>query len=319
MIDFNDWLAKYAPHVAPLDLKKFTQFVKNHHEARFGKVSALPTIAMEKLDGLCGLVICYEGNLEIFSRTGRIFQNTEHLKHMIKSKVTEYDNYAVCVELCNDDLELEEIGGVFNPDRVKPVDWNGPNMSGFHLGCYDLLTFDEFVSGSTWRPYRLRLQSLKKSQFTECMFIPAHELMHTEDSVSTFAKLVIDAGGEGIVRCLPEAPWVAGHKGTYKTKIVCGVDYDLEVLDIQVGKVGTKREGQMTNVVVRWRNWKTQELVLLPVDGCFTDVQRKAFFEDESLIIGKIVHIHALKLGSKGSLRLPKVKAIRIDKTEADV
>lgn len=319
MINFNEWAAEFAPDAPEVNLEKFTQLVKNHHETKFGKVSALPTVAMEKLDGLCGLVVCHKGEIEIFSRTGRIYQNTDHLKHMVKSTVTPYDNYVVCVEICNDELELEEIGAVFNPNRVKPVDWMAKGMDSFYLGCYDLLTFDEFVSGQTWRPYRLRLSALKNSQFVDCMCIPAHSLMHSEESVKAFSDALIAGGSEGIVRCLPEAPWVAGHKGTYKTKIVCGVDYDLEVLDIQVGKVGTKREGQMTNVVVRWRNWKTQELVLLPVDGCFTDAQRTEFFNDESLIIGKIVHIHALKLGSQGALRLPKVKAIRIDKTEADI
>lgn len=319
MIDFLDWAAKFAPNKPVPNMKKFTQLVKNHHEAKFKKVSPLPCIAMEKLDGLCGLVVCYAGEIEIFSRTGRIFQNTEHLKHMIKLNAPYYTDYVVCVEVCNDELSLEELGGIFNPDRVKPVDWEAEGMNKFYLGCYDLLTYDEFVGGISFMPYRMRLSNLKRSAFARFMAVPAHIVAHDEGAIKAFYDDLMLNSAEGLVRCLPEAPWTAGSKNEVKTKMVCGVDYDLEVLDIERGKAGTKREGMMTNAVVRWRNTITGELTTIPVDGCFTDEQRITFHNDEDLIIGKIVHVHALKLGSKGSLRLPKVKAIRFDKMEADV
>ena len=321
MRDYWEWArvhAKGKPEPLP---KKFTQLVKNHHEANFKLVNPLPCITMEKMDGLCGLLVRYNGNTALFSRTGLMFKNTEHLVHMVNLNLPtgSYDNFVVCVELCNDELELEEIGSVFNPNRVNPVDWTAKSMNAFYLSCYDLLTFDEFVNGRSTLQYKDRLKSLVKSQFSKFMYVPRHNVCYSESDVKTLADSVINNGGEGVVRCIPEAPWVAGHKGIYKTKIVCGVDYDLEVIDIELGKAGTKRDGVMTNVVVRWRNWKTGELTTMSIDGCFTDQQRIEFANDESLIIGKIVHIHALKLGSKGALRIPKVKAIRIDKEEADL
>ncbi len=103
------------------------------------------------------------------------------------------------------------------------------------------------------------------------------------------------------------------------TKKVRGVDFDLLVTGIEEGE--GKHSGMTGKLVLQWRKWGKPdgELMPLPADGCFDVATRKLWFTHPELIVGQIVHVHALQIGSKGSLRLPKVQTVRIDKTRPDL
>lgn len=316
-MNFNDWLQQLGmpPLVRDLD-GKFTQLVKNHHEATWTtKIQPLPCIVMEKMDGVCALLINIGGDTKLFSRTGRKLNNVEHLEKLYNKRSELYD-MVCCVELCNDSLSLEQISGACNPNRVEALAseissaWNQS-----YLSFYDLTDLDSFIEGHCVLNYATRLDDLEFLNLP----IPAFLYAYSESQVSAFRDTIISQGGEGIVRCSPIAGWKAGRKNREKTKEVRGVDLDLEVIGVVEGK--GKRAGTMAKVVVRWRLFGdiNNPPIELAVDGCFSDEFRLTCWTDPSVIVGQIAHVHALQIGSKGSLRLAKVKTIRIDKFKADV
>jgi hypothetical protein len=79
----------------------------------------------------------------------------------------------------------------------------------------------------------------------------------------------------------------------------------------------------VANALCEWRDYADLDrpIRVIPIDlgKGFTDERRIELWLDQAQIVGKIVEVHALQLGSKGSLRIPKVNSIRVDKTEPDL
>ena len=113
------------------------------------------------------------------------------------------------------------------------------------------------------------------------------------------------------------AKYCPGHKGWRAVKDVRGVHLDLKCLNIEMGKPGTKREGQINKLQF-----------CLP--GCnkpfwadlgkgWTDEKRNELTYDRNTIIGRIYHVRGLQISSTGkAIRLPKVMEERIDKEQPD-
>lgn len=301
---------------------KFTQFVKNHEEVKWGKVNPLPCIVMQKADGICGLLVQKDRKYYLYSRTGKPLTNCkEVIERATKDMVKPLDNWVAMVEVCNDKLSLEELGGCVNPNRAEPLsEARKEIMRDTYMFVYDLVTLDEFIEGKSLTPFQYRFFAvLRLTPSGLRVKIPNYAVCHKEEEVEAFFQRMVAHGEEGVVRALLNSDWKAGRKDKNKTKRVRGVDYDLEVIGLEFGKAGTKRQGQVNKLIVRWKNTLTGKLVELPVDGRFDDQQREEWHSNPDLIIGKVVHVHALQIGSKGSLRLAKVRAIRVDKTKADI
>lgn len=294
--------------------KKFTMLVKNYDDTKWGKKNPFPAIVMEKEDGVCTLAVNIFGTCMFFSRTGKRLQNCEALEDVLSS----FDclrNTVVCLELCNSSLSLEKISGIVNPNRVEELE---PELleefeAGRYMAAFDMITLSEFLEGRSDVYFTDRLNSLtcdiNGGNLPLC--VPANMLVFSQEEMGSFYDTIEQKGGEGVVLCQINAPWIAGYKNHHKTKKVRGVDFDLEVLDVVEGK--GKRAGMVGKLIVRYRDGKP-----LGVDGRFTDETRIAWFKQPELIVGKIVHVHALQLGSKGALRLPKVRAVRMDKFIGD-
>lgn len=304
-------------------LSKTTMKVKNFSDTKWSKkVHPLPCIAMEKMDGVSCVMININGTTLMFSREGKLLKNlTKYTELYSNMNLDCLRNTVVTLEICNNELSLEQISGIVNPNRKEPLEdtieevW----LSHTYLAAFDMVNLDHFIIGQDNYDFNGRLYDLSYIA-EECNFVvPSYHYFEQEEEVQQFFKFVTDNGGEGIVRCLPNSHWIAGYKNHAKTKQVRGIDFDLEVIDVEEG-LG-KRANMVANLVVRWRSGG--DLLSPPerlsVDGRFTDTTRIEWWNTPSLIIGKIVHVHALQMGSKGSLRLPKVQAVRIDKHEADL
>jgi len=321
-LNFNDFLVSVGMSPLTRDLeKKFTMLVKNFDDTSWGKVNPYPCIIMEKMDGVCTLAVNVFGKWHLFSRTGRKLQNVAHLERLLEAKGVGR-NCVLSVELCNDDLSLEQISGIVNPNRVEPVEPELQKLwvDGAYMAAFDVVGLDSFLEGKSFLRFDVRLCFVKDfvKRGLPCV-VPIHDTIESESEADEFFNRVVAKGGEGVVQCLPDAPWKAGNKNREKTKKVRGVDFDLEVIDVVEGK--GKRANTMGKLVVRFRAFgvPTGKVEHLPVDGRFDDATRAKYWADPSLILGKIVHVHALQIGSKGSLRLAKVRSVRIDKHEADL
>jgi len=168
--------------------------------------------------------------------------------------------------------------------------------------------------------FQVRLKELARyTRHGMKVTLPANIIAQDEAQAVGFFNAIVETGGEGTVQALPDMPWKAGYKNHAKTKRVRGVDYDLEVVAIEEGK--GKRAGMAGRVIVLWRSGgiASNARKRLAVDGRFTDEQRIHMLQHPEEYIGKIVHVHALQIGSAGALRLPKIRSFRMDKFVADL
>jgi len=227
---------------------------------------------------------------------------------------SEGSQYVSFCELICPTISLEELSGAVNPNRVEPLSAHleAEIIGEARLVCFDSVLIREFIAGKCNESYDFRsnISPLPKA------------MRYQVNSIEEFKQLaarITRRGGEGAVLKQLDAPWNAGKKDHNYTKLVCGCDFDLEVIGVEEGK--GKRKGMVANLMLRWRMYGKPDgqEVFIPVDGRFDDTTRIQWWNNPELIIGKIVHVHALQLGSKGLLRLAKVHEIRIDKTVADL
>lgn len=305
---------------------KTVQLVR-HHEDVIKKIT-WPRIAQVKKDGVFAIIIIDQpaDRSAIFGRTGRELMSVEHMLPVMKPGSGNTGRVAIIAELCCNHCSLEELSGIVNPNRKKALE---PLQQGYidkaYFAIHDMVYINELIAGVSHRTYEERTRDLQRG--LDATIIPG-SLIHSdyvedEQEWEEFAQLCISRGEEGAVSKEPGAGWVAGRKNEVATKRVKGVDYDLRVVGYEEGK--GKHAGMVGKLLVQWvpygvKGTCTGDYQVLPVDGCFTQDMRREWFNDYfGTIHNKIVHVHALCIGSKGALRLPKVKTVRIDKTVADL
>lgn len=300
---------------------KTVQLVKHYADVAEKVDWSQPQIGQVKKDGVFALLAVDGYHVGLFGRTGKQLSSCGHL---LPTVIKSVGRVAFIAELCCDLCSLEELSGIVNPNRKKPLtEEQHRYAAAMYLSVHDMVYLSELVEGRSERDYLTRYQDM-----TRCLgeiHLPRFNVLmchylYSEEEALEWSETMIAGGQEGIVGKSPVAGWIAGRKNEVAWKVVKGVDYDLEVLGVEEGK--GKRAGMVANVQVRWRLYGAPdgEIVRLPVDlAGHDDNQRREWWEDPSLILHKIMHVHALCIGSKGALRLPKAKEVRIDKTEADL
>lgn len=300
---------------------KVTQLVKHYDEVvdkhkvgkRFG--------AQVKEDGVCALLVVYQGRKQIFSRTGKVFTNTEHLLHHIDTEVSVSDGVYMA-EMVSSICSLEVLSGVVNPNRKKRLKESDAGYLvpvSLRLRVYDFVPLQHFVDGASHFAYEARHAFIKSEVPTTAKLqVLDYTEVHGEAELLRIISRWIDDGEEGGVIIDLEANWEAGHKGWRKMKIVRGVAYELQCIDYEEGT--GKYAGKIANLIFRWKGGETIKAML--GKGWTHDDAEKLFHEAITMGTGspvsKIYKVKALEESSKGKLRLPKVAEERIDKSYAD-
>ena len=303
---------------------KTVQLVKNYDEIDPSRIKP-PYYVQHKEDGVYALAVVREGKAAIFGRTGKELTNVEHLEHLLEDVCFRkgYTDVVLSAELVCHECSLEQLSGVVNPNRkAELTEEQDAWVDKFQLYFHDYIELDSFISGDFDMPYYKRLGAVEELIHwvdKEPFFVPRTKVVQSLAEAEEFARIAIGHGKEGAVIKSAHEGWKSGRKNHVATKIVRGVDYDLEVIGTLEGK--GKRANMVANLLVRWKlNGSPEGLEMeLKTDGRFDDATRIDWFNNPDKIIGKIVHVHALQISSKGALRLPKVRAVRIDKTVADL
>lgn len=302
---------------------KTVQLVK--HYADVASKVKWPQIGQIKKDGVFAMIVINRqpehGSMGIFGRTGKQLMSCEHL--LPTGHMAEYMHVAIIAELCCDLCSLEELSGIVNPNRKKPLTPDQERYAAsMYFAVHDMVYLSELVEGRSERSYIDRIRDLKRH--LDVLDYRWHRIpcvqLNSEEEAAEFAEKCIARKEEGMVGKDPHEGWLAGRKNEVAWKLVKGVDYDLLVEGVEEGE--GKRAGMVANLLCRWRLYGKAdgELVRIPVDlKGHKDSQRIEWWENPALIVGQIVHVHALCIGSKGALRLPKAHEVRIDKTEADL
>lgn len=306
---------------------KVCQHVKHFDEVPDSKKS-YPMIAQIKKDGVCALVAKLDDKVKIFSRVGHEYKNCENLcRRFQKYSYSAMDFVVYIAELCNDSCSLEELSGMVNPNRVKPLsDDQEEIMAQSYLSFHDAIPLIVFAEGKSSLTYHERYRWLAKNLPIEFDLIGSSFVMDAEDA-KAFTDWCIDRGEEGAVFKQNE-DWQAGHKGYRSMKMVKGVDYDLLCIGAEEGK--GKYAGLVANLIFRWKGGKQIKAMLgkgwthdmaEEMWKCYTYGEAVSMPEHRHVDspVGKIFQVYALQESSKGKLRLPKVGELRHDKDEPDI
>jgi DNA ligase-1 len=122
---------------------------------------------------------------------------------------------------------------------------------------------------------------------------------------------VISKGGEGVILKDIDSGYFFGKRNDRMLKIKEEVTKDLQVVGMVKGE--GKYSDTLGALLVRDKNGITHTI------SGMTDGQRELWWENPLLIQGKVVEVKAMKELPDGSLREPRFKCIREDKTIGDI
>lgn len=286
---------------------KFIQFaldLKDIPESTKAKLK-FPMLISEKKDGVfCIAEKLSDGSVRILSRTGKQYTSMKHIENALAPLLDHGILMIFEAYMFNSDLGV--ISG-----KARDTKRQHPELIAY---CHDLLTEEEFRGIYPYgRPFKERNRYLKNilhlisPPLFRIVQIPCESL----EQALEIAKSVWANGGEGVILRDPLALYEGGKRIPTIIKIKEEVFYDLEVVAINEGREG-KFKGMCGSIVCKFKHGE-----LVTMDGMKLK-ERKAWWADPSLIIGKIVLVRAMKDSSKGKLRELKYKGIREDKVKGD-
>lgn len=146
----------------------------------------------------------------------------------------------------------------------------------------------------------------------------AHPRVRTASALRTFvdydpeywedvAEAIWDEGGEGIIIKDANAPYSPGKRNSDILKIKLEKTEEMVVSGVHVGQ--GKYSETLGYLLVKDVHGVTHK-----VSG-MTDGERDAWWSDPELIIGQVVEVQFMQRLANGSLREPRFKAVRYDKT----
>jgi len=254
-----------------------------------------------KYDG-CHVIIVrtHEGEVLKFSRDGKPVNSLGHLD----SSLANLTAGVYFAEAWFPNAEHRVINGTFRRAVAQPE---------LELRFFDVVSLEGFQRGEENVPYGERRKALEGILYRHCKTEPRILIAHNCYSweAAELAAHPTDAY-DGAVAWNKLAPWEAGSgRSGAAIKIKNIVDLDLEVLHVYEGE--GKHAGRLGAIGVRFAGD-----TVLRVGTGFSDLEREAWWRDPYDIVGRIVRVVGMKDSGKGSIREPRFKGIRWDKTEAD-
>lgn len=267
-----------------------------------------PLFVQEKFDGV--FVIAYvdkEGECSFYSRTGEEYVSMGHLKRDFV-ELAKYTGLSFFLfEAYNPNYPQSVISGWCRDTKATHN-----KLWGY---IHDSFTYEEFLGKQKVPCYQdreRRLYCCTKGMYYRLLCVP-HRLARNIEDILDYKKEVEEKGGEGVIIRDPySCDYYPGKRKANLIKWKKTLTFDLRVTGVEQGK------GKYMNMVGKLicRDSAGKEV---RVGSGLTDEQRKARWEDLSLISGKIVEVEAMCLSTKGILREPRFKGVRDDKTEVDL
>ena len=288
-------------------------------------------IAQPKFDG-CNLVIeVHEDNsgdrwTYAYSRTGEPIKSVGHIEIALAT-LPGLDYGVYLGEAWCPDAEFNEISGWF---RRQEADEETCRLQ---FAVFDALTIQEWDAGFSDVPYEQRANRIAALTHVKQGAAPVWsagsfgriaETWQNTTAQDVCNKLVEAGGYDGLILRDPQGQWRKGDRGTGGEiiKIKRKLSFDLRVTGVEEGK--GKHTGRVGALLVDF-NGQT-----LRVGTGFSDDERNRWWAarngphrnphycSSDQIIGAIVEIEAMDYSSDGLLREPRLKGLRLDKTEPD-
>lgn len=265
-----------------------------------------PVLASEKLDGVFAFAISLDNECHILSRTGEEYTSLEHLKEPLLALSKEIQCEVIIFEAYAKGVPQPTISGWCRDTKKQHLE--------VEAYIHDAMPLGEFAGTGFAESYYVRAEYLQL-HMVQNPYLHLVEQRHitNEKALFAMAESIWAAGGEGVVARPEFAGYYPGKRNQYMVKLKKGVSFDLKVVALEEGT--GKYKGCTGKLVCQDRNGKK-----IKVGSGLNDEQRRTWWSPfgYDCIIGKIVQIDAMAVSTKGVLREPRFKGIRLDKTEVD-
>jgi ATP-dependent DNA ligase len=271
-----------------------------------------------KMDGMRFNAIVREGKVEFRSRNGKEILLLGNLEKEFAALAGKIDcvfdgELLVMDEFDYQFMDRQSGNGILNKANKGTISAKEASM--VHASLWDLIPYEEFISGRCVTPYAKRFSSLEivvskqKPQDKKIWLVSSEIVQNIEEAQSIFQNY-LSLGHEGIILKDGSGVWEDKRVKT-QIKFKAELDCDLRIIDIQPGT------GKYTGMVGAYICESEDGIVKVDVGSGLTDEERTNFD-----VIGKIATVlyNARIKNKQGeeSLFLPRLVEIREDKDKAD-
>lgn len=309
------------------------------YEKYADKLKGKEFVLTQKLDGHRCIVFIEGDNAAFFTRKGIEMAGLDTLAKHAVLLAKEFDTDMPVV--LDGELLLEvdgtiDVGDLFR-STSKAIRDEKADKSGLRFNMFDWLPLPEFLRGNSDLDYGQRRHGMELAygNYAESLSIrvsnsggdpksktysPRIKLVKSlyrgEDleMITELQRKVDEEGWEGLMLNLVDGFYLTKRTSSL-LKIKKFFNADILVKDVYEGTGENK--GRLGGVVAQFKDFEVQ------VGSGFSKEERVNFWNDPSLIIGKIIDVQYFEessnqKGGKG-LRFPTYKSLRSDKTAADI
>lgn len=277
-----------------------------------------------KFDGVRVIAKVNSEKAQCFSREGHSLPALENFETFLLGKfktkntaTNPQEPWVLDGEVC----VLNEDGTESFKDAVSQVKRKSHQMNSLVYHIFDLLTFEEFDSGTSTRTFSQRLETLRGldlGSFSGALgnfgVVVVNQYLYNPESLSEMQKQVEEKGWEGLI--LRRDTQYQGKRSKDVLKVKKFFTEEFQVHGIETGKMRTVdpdtgleiEEELLSAVKIMYKGHEVS------VGSGFSHAERREYFAEPFKIIGKNIEVQYFeettdKTG-KTSLRFPTVKHI---------
>ena len=262
-------------------------------------------VVMEKFDGWFMYIDCISGVWQgVRSKTGRLLPSMAKYSQAFAEGPKPNQDIRLIFEAVIPGMIFKDANGKFNAKAELP------------LGAVILKAHDILFARYPYTAFEKRYDRLESVvSYLKHHWLELVEILYIGNNTEIWKRHfeeIVARRGEGVILKQLYHAYEPGKRNANLMKIKCELTLDLLVIGVAPGLKGTKYENTLGALVVQEKSGQEHQ-----VSG-MSDQQRAEWWSDPSSIIGRIVEIDAMLRLPNGSLREPRFKAVRYDKTMED-
>jgi len=274
--------------------------------------------ASRKLDGCRCITVVKEDEIKIYSRTGKEFLTLDKIKNAIRNNITmPKPPYVLDGEVCIvDEDDNEDFAAIMKLIKKKDFTIDSPRYK-----VFDILKIEDFENHKSEEIFSERIKKLNKiKDSNKTLDIVEQIIIDDQGHLEQMIKEADELGYEGTM--LQKDVIYEGKRSNNLLKVKKFKDKEFKVLSTENSEIRyidyddngvafEKSEVMLKSVVVKHKGNNVS------VGSGFSIEQRRRFYENPELIIGKIITVKYFEttiVDGIESLRFPTLKVIHGDK-----
>lgn len=259
-----------------------------------------PYMMFEKHDGWFGYLDF--PSCVIHSRAHREIPALEELSNLIRSRRPDTRGRLI-FEIMIEGLEVDsfhELNGILNRKSEQAED--------VYLQVHDFIPDFQFCKMTAHNRYQFAAETVRRLGLPQVRLSPVLGVSKDPIVWHQMAEKIQAMGGEGLILKNRNALYSPNKRISDLMKIKEEVNVEMLVTKVIEGQ--GDHEGMAGKLICKDEVNQLHEIGM----GCMNHDERKAVWQDHTLIVGTIVEIKAMKKLADGKYREPRFKARRFDK-----